>query len=128
MMTQECNNLDRQACCRWVQDLLRPEFFRALADPTRISVLLQVFTRPRECTVQEIARSCEVDLSVVSRHLQQLRNAGILDSRRQGREVFYAVKYGEIVKMLRDLASSIEACCPASREATTSPVARQRDA
>lgn len=91
-----------------------PLFFRALCDPNRVSLLAWLASQRRLCTVSEIAEggACPVDLSVVSRHLHTLREAGILESERRGREVLYRVRVDALVSTLRGLADALEACCP----------------
>ena len=64
-----------------------------------------------ELTVSQVAECCPIDLSVVSRHLGTLRDAGVLKSERRGKEVFYTVRAGTLVDSLRAIASEIEACC-----------------
>jgi DNA-binding transcriptional ArsR family regulator len=56
-----------------------------------------------------------VDLSVVSRHLRTLREAGVVDARKQGKEVFYRVRFDALIGILRNLADALEACCPPAR-------------
>jgi len=94
--------------------LLRPDFYRALCDPTRLSILVWLAARREASSVSDVAGSgcCRVDLSVVSRHLAVLRDAGILESARRGKEVLYRVRTERIVQTLRDLADAIETCCP----------------
>jgi ArsR family transcriptional regulator len=106
------------SCCRPVDEVLDPEWFKALSDPTRVLLLSCLMKCGRPCTVGEIAECCEVDLSVVSRHLQTLERAGLLEASKQGRSVSYAVRTAEICGVLRRLAEAIEACCPAGECAT----------
>ncbi|MBX3316548.1 MAG: helix-turn-helix transcriptional regulator [Phycisphaeraceae bacterium] len=117
MMTQISRQRPRspkQAASRRgaIDALLDPELFKALCDPTRVLLLGCLAKCGRACTVSEVAACCSVDLSVVSRHLQQLERAGVLRSSKEGRTVFYAVRYDELSKTLRDLADAIHACCP----------------
>ena len=102
----------RTACCRTAADLLRPDFFKALCDGTRLQVLLRLVESPGPATVGQVACCCPVDVSVVSRHLAALRDAGIVAAERRGKEVFYSVRYDGVVQTLRGLADAIEACCP----------------
>lgn len=102
------------ACCGPVDELLTPQLFKALGDPTRVKLLACLAKCARSCSVGEIAECCSVDLSVVSRHLGLLEQAGILESRKQGRAVFYEVRYQDLVGSLRALADAIENCCPTS--------------
>ena len=60
----------------------------------------------------EVADCCPIDLSVVSRHLRTLREAGVLLAEKRGKEVFYRVKIREMCRLLRNLADALETCCP----------------
>ncbi|MBX3403747.1 MAG: winged helix-turn-helix transcriptional regulator [Phycisphaeraceae bacterium] len=104
-------------CCGPIDDLLNPELFKALCDPTRAKLLGCLAKCGRACSVSEVAECCSVDFSVVSRHLQLLERAGILVSSREGRTVSYAVKYGHLCQALRGLADALEQCCPADQAA-----------
>ena len=100
------------ACCSNLSELLVPRFFKALGDPTRVAVLANLAQGGCACTVSQVAECLPVDLSVVSRHLHVLRDAGIVTARRIGKEVHYQVSYGALVRTLRQIADALESCCP----------------
>ena len=104
-------------CCGMLAELLSPELFKALADPSRIAVLCSVAAQSEPVTVSEVATCCPTDLSVVSRHLSVLKRAGVVEAQKKGREVFYSLRHLDLANRLRQLADAIEGCCPA---ATTS--------
>ena len=54
---------------------------KALADESRLG-LLQLLASQDEMSAQEIIVQVEISQPTVSRHLKQLRNAGIIDQRR----------------------------------------------
>lgn len=56
---------------------------KALADPTRVAILLWIGRRP--ASVTEIARHFKLSQPTVSAHVQVLREAGILDEKPDGR-------------------------------------------
>jgi ArsR family transcriptional regulator len=91
---------------------LDTDLFKALADPTRASLLACIAKCGRGCSVSEVAECCSVDLSVVSRHLALLARSGVLEASKEGRVVRYRVRYAEITAALRSLASALEGCCP----------------
>jgi len=47
-----------------------------------------------------------------------LRDAGILDAEKCGKEVRYSVRFDEVIRQLRAMADAIEACCPPEPSAT----------
>lgn len=98
-------------CCTGITELLEPRFFKALCDPSRIALLIRLAQCCKPCTVSEMAKCCPTDLSVVSRHLAMLRDAGILNAQKRGKEVFYSVRYAELVATLRAMADAIDLCC-----------------
>lgn len=99
-------------CCPDIEGLLNPYLFKALGDPNRILLLARLAQCRIPCSVSQIAECCPVDLSVVSRHLATLRDAGILKGQKRGKEVHYSVRYPDLVRTLRGIADAIEACCP----------------
>lgn len=96
-----------------LRDCCSPELFRALADPNRIALLARLLDGgAADKTVTGLARCCPVDLSVVSRHLRQLRDAGVVEAEKRGKQVFYRVRARELAAMLRRLADALDSCCP----------------
>jgi ArsR family transcriptional regulator len=98
--------------CGPVDDSLDPELFKALSDPTRAKLIACIAKCGRGCSVGEVAECCSVDFSVVSRHLALLARSGVLEARKEGRAVFYRVRYAEVCRALRSLADALEGCCP----------------
>jgi len=91
---------------------LDAELFKALSDPTRLKLLACLSKCGRMCSVTEVAECCSVDFSVVSRHLSMLADAGVLESKKDGRTVFYQVQFARLCGALRSIADAIEQCCP----------------
>lgn len=100
-----------RGCCRGLARLFDVRFFRALCDPCRITILTHLAGQDGPRTVSETARCCPTDLSVVSRHLAILRDAGMLTAEKRGKEVFYSVRYPELAATLRAMADAVESCC-----------------
>lgn len=93
-----------------LDELLAPELFRALSDATRLRLLACLAKCARSCSVGEIGECCDVDLSVVSRHLAILEDAGIVGQERQGRSRLYHVRFEHMSGALRALADALDAC------------------
>ena len=63
---------------------------KALADPTRLTVALALRDGGELC-VCDLAWVCERSDKLVSHHVRQLRAAGLVRSRRDGKMVMYAL-------------------------------------
>lgn len=97
---------------RPLESLFDPRLFRALADPTRLALVLRLARSGGAATVGQLADGLPVDLSVVSRHLTQLREAGVLTSARQGKQVSYQLCCESLAETLRTIATALDHCCP----------------
>jgi ArsR family transcriptional regulator len=114
-MSKRRNGKDLR-CCPDLARLLEARFFKAMCDPCRIGILIQLAESCAPRTVTDIAGCCTPDMSVVSRHLATLRDAGVLHAEKRGKEVFYRVRYGELAATLRAIADAIETCCPIKKD------------
>ena len=73
--------------------------FRALGEPLRLRIL-QVLEEG-EAPVGEIAERLEANQSNVSRHLQNLHDAGLVARRREGSNIFYSMSDPTVLKICR---------------------------
>jgi DNA-binding transcriptional ArsR family regulator len=64
------------------------EMAKALADPTRLTVAAALRDGEELC-VCDLAWVCERSDKLVSHHVRQLRSAGLVQSRRDGKMVMY---------------------------------------
>ncbi|MGV3491950.1 MAG: ArsR/SmtB family transcription factor [Devosia sp.] len=71
-----------------------PELYSALADPTRLRVLelLQTKSRP----VHELAAAFDISRPAISRHLRVLKEAGLVQEEKLGRENVYSFQRGPL--------------------------------
>ncbi len=115
-MTQTRNSSSSDDCCPELRELLPPAIFKALGDVNRVALLCELAERRQPCTVSEASECCPVDMSVVSRHLATLREAGIVEAEKRGRKVYYTVRCAELASSLRAIADALESCCPPSPE------------
>ena len=129
MQTKSHGIREAGACCAGLGELLSPELFQALADPSRLAILLELAQRGGAASVSEMGQCCPRDLSVVSRHLSRLRGAGAVVAERRGKEVRYSLAPG-LGDQLRAIADALDACCPPQDRcvaATESPKSRSRE-
>ncbi len=75
------------------------KFFRGLSDSTRLSVLLTLMDRER--TVGEIVTKTKQSQSNVSNHLKCLSDCGLVNNRREGKNIYYSLRDPKTKKLLR---------------------------
>jgi DNA-binding transcriptional ArsR family regulator len=80
------------------------EIFAALADPTRWRVLTLLAERG-EATATTLASDLPVSRVAVIKHLAVLDRAGLVESRRRGREVRYTVRPEKLTATARQLSA-----------------------
>jgi DNA-binding transcriptional ArsR family regulator len=73
--------------------------FRVLADPTRLAVLENVMRQ--EMTVTDLTARFSVTQPAISQHLAVLRESGLVQHRREGRQIFYRADLNGLRPMLR---------------------------
>ena len=78
---------------------IKAEFFKAMGHPVRIRVLelLSEGERP----VSEMLELIEIEQSHLSQQLGVLRRAGLVESRRDGSHVVYAMADDRLVQLLK---------------------------
>ncbi len=75
--------------------------FKALSDANRLEIL-RLLAR-QECCVGEICRAVgRLSQPSISHHLGILRNAGLVESRRAGKEVYYTVDTEQLATCCAD--------------------------
>src|SRR6266545_314870 len=82
------------------------EAFKALAHLTRLQVFF--FVRAKgEVPAGEIQEAVGVPGPTLSHHLDQLRRAGLIESRKEERYIYYSVRRDTVTALVRVLT----ACC-----------------
>jgi ArsR family transcriptional regulator, arsenate/arsenite/antimonite-responsive transcriptional repressor len=80
------------------------EFAKAIADETRQKIMTLCCCN--KVSVNDIAGQLEVSQPTVSHHLKILRDAGLVHSERNGKQVFYSLNQDRLA----------EACCKVSQD------------
>src|ERR1700730_15570227 len=83
------------------------EAFKALAPLTRPQVFFFLVRAGKEMSVGEIQEEVEIPGPTLSHHLDQLRRAGLVESRKEERYIYYSVKRDQVTALVRLLT----ACC-----------------
>ncbi len=86
-------------------------YFTLLGDSSRVRIFW-VLCHCREC-VTNLSAMVEMSAPAVSHHLRQLKNAGLVESRREGKEVYYAAAHTPVARLLHDAIEEMEQItCP----------------
>ena len=95
-----------------VQYEARADILKALAHPARLLIVDELSKHGERC-VCELTKLIGSDMSTVSRHLAQLKGAGIVEDEKRGQMVFYRLR----VQCLTSFFACIEAvmACNAKR-------------
>jgi ArsR family transcriptional regulator, lead/cadmium/zinc/bismuth-responsive transcriptional repressor len=88
------------------------ETFKILGDTTRVRIL-DVLSRAELC-VQDLAELLGFTQSAVSHQLALLRSMRLVRTRREGRQIFYALDDDHIVKLFEQGLEHVEERAPAS--------------
>jgi DNA-binding transcriptional ArsR family regulator len=89
------------------------KYFKAFSDPTRLRILKLLAAK--EMSVSEIVRKVGLSQPTVSRHLSILREAEVVDSRRDGQLIFYSLN-----------RKSVASCCAGFCDCLVIPVPRAK--
>lgn len=87
---------------------------KILADDTRLAVVRQLMAGPQH--VNEINATLTLEQSLLSHHLRVLRDAGIVESERDGKSVVYRLA-AHVAAGVRDGSAINLGCCRLSFDA-----------
>jgi ArsR family transcriptional regulator len=83
------------------------EAFKALAHLSRLQIVFFLVRARREVPAGEIQMALEIPAPTLSHHLDVLRRAGLVQSRREERFIYYAIRPDTV----SDLVRLLTACC-----------------
>jgi ArsR family transcriptional regulator len=83
------------------------EFCRALADDTRQRILEMLLER--EMCVGDIVDAFDMSQPTISHHLNVLKQFGLVASRKEGKQVFYAINRDNVVECCGRLIAKFDA-------------------
>ena len=89
------------------------DVFRLMDDPSRIRIYW-LLCHCEECVIN-ISAVVEMSSPAVSHHLRQLKNGGLITSRRDGKEVYYKAADTPSARLLHHVIEElVEITCPDS--------------
>ncbi|MFX0203427.1 MAG: ArsR/SmtB family transcription factor [Candidatus Hodarchaeota archaeon] len=91
------------------------KFFKTLSEPVRLDILKFLIQNGR-ADIGTIAEHMPQDRSVISRHLNLMHEAGILNCEKETRHMFYEVNgtafIDKLEKITGQIRQCIAECCP----------------
>jgi DNA-binding transcriptional ArsR family regulator len=101
------------------------EFMRLFSTPSRLMLLCYIAQRER--SVGEIQEELGFKQPALSQQLAELRQAGLVETRRQSRQVYYSISDGRVAVVMNMLMQMFCEVAPTSdaQIAPVSPVKRQ---
>lgn len=84
----------------------KAKVLKALAHPTRLWMAEQLADGER--CVCEFADAVDADFSTISKHLAVLKQAGIVDDDKRGKQVYYRLKVPCVLKFMSCVEAVIE--------------------
>ena len=90
-------------------------FFKTLSEPVRIQILCYLMMNGRS-DIGSITENMPQDRSVVSRHLNQMHEVGILCCEKETRHMYYSINaqvfIDKLEGFLTQIKKSVSVCCP----------------
>lgn len=80
--------------------------FQALSEPNRQKIL--DILKKREMPVSEIASQLNITLPTLSHHLDILKRADLISSRREGQQIFYSLNLSVIDEVAEQIAKFLK--------------------
>jgi ArsR family transcriptional regulator, arsenate/arsenite/antimonite-responsive transcriptional repressor len=81
--------------------------FKAIAHIARLRIFFFLVSARREVATGEIQEAIGIPAPTLSHHLDVLRRAGLVQSRREARFIYCSVDY----ELVSDLVGLLSACC-----------------
>jgi len=75
---------------------------RAMAHPMRIAII-ELLTANKRLSVTEIYEKLNIGQANASHHLNMLKNKGVLESKREGKKIFYSLKHDKLTVIINSL-------------------------
>lgn len=86
------------------------ELLRALSDKTRQEIVM-IFADKKDVCVTDIAKKFTLSRPTISHHLNLMKRAKLLNSRKEGKEVYYSLNKEYVIKLMSSILDGIKRSC-----------------
>jgi len=76
---------------------MKNDLYSALGNKVRISLIKCLSEKQKN--VSQLIENCGLAQSAVSQHLTKLKNAGLLETKKEGKEIWYSLKHSQTAKI-----------------------------
>lgn len=80
------------------------EILKVIAHPIRLAIIELLFKQGK-LSVTDIYQQLEVEQSVISYHLKNLRMVNVVESDRQGTKIYYSIDNDDVIEILQRIIS-----------------------
>lgn len=86
------------------------ELLRALSDKTRQEIIM-IFAAKKEARASDIAKRFTLSRPTISHHLNLMRRSGLLNARKEGKEIYYFFNKPYVAKIMKAVVKNLNLCC-----------------
>jgi ArsR family transcriptional regulator, arsenate/arsenite/antimonite-responsive transcriptional repressor len=86
------------------------ELLAALTDDTRQRIIV-LFYKNKELCVTDIAGNFDLSRPTISHHLNLMKRAKLLNTRKEGKEIYYSFNRDYVIDMMESILDSLKQCC-----------------
>lgn len=94
-------------CSNYVQERIDFDFYKALFDPVRIDLLIYLLAYGPK-NIKEIAENFSQDRSVISRHLDLMNRYGMVEKRKENRNIYYDASRKAVIDKVEETINTIK--------------------
>lgn len=80
------------------------ELLRAVSHPLRLSII-EFIDQNKVINVNKIYNTLSLEQSITSQHLRILRNAEVVDTKREGKYIYYSLNYKKVDQLDKAIAA-----------------------
>ncbi len=77
---------------------------KTIGHPVRLKIII-LLAKHGEMSVNDIVEKCNTEQSLISHHLSNMKLKGILESRRDGKQIFYSIKLQEVLNVIECMSN-----------------------
>ena len=102
--------MKNNSCNKFCGNMGCLDVLRVLSDETRQEIVM-VFVKNKELCANDIANQFSLSRATVSHHLNLMKRAKVLNSRKDGKEMYYSFNKKYVTDLIKSVIKTLEKCC-----------------